>query len=425
MKLRKNILFLSFAFSLLLSGASSAFAQNQSSKNIVKSINGSIDQTVSNIDVYQKTNLSSCAVDTQLYALAKLSTANLQSGVTMPYTGLQLERMAQYFPADTGILNGFSFYGYKTGPSPSMQLYYEVNYTNGVDSFPANTPILFDSLTLTNSNGQSGSGLTPIVITFSTPLAINEGYTISLFNTVTTDTLVLFSNNPGNGGGRYTSFIKIGPTWFNLSQDIDFMIFPFMEKIINTKFTTTADTFFAGETVNFMNDSSSFVFDPQNNSNAFFNDTIYVWNFGDGTDTVAWNASHAFSGQGGNKYTTYNVTLTERVGSWSYANDCSDSFSKSIVIVDSTVSIDSKLSEGNISIFPNPSNGFLNIKINNEQFNNANIEIYNVLGQEVHQSLANNVYEHKINLNAIKNGIYFVKITEGTKSLTKKLIIQH
>lgn len=74
-------------------------------------------------------------------------------------------------------------------------------------------------------------------------------------------------------------------------------------------------------------------------------------------------------------------------------------------------------------IFPNPStNGQINLKWNAENF--TNIQIFSEAGQLVYEDeivSSNNI--HKLNVRDIKAGLYFVKMSNGIKFHTDKLII--
>lgn len=69
-------------------------------------------------------------------------------------------------------------------------------------------------------------------------------------------------------------------------------------------------------------------------------------------------------------------------------------------------------------VYPNPSNGVINIR--NAQ--NTNIEITNILGDVV-TSFNNTNPLISVNLSDQPQGMYFVKISDGNKSTTKKILI--
>jgi hypothetical protein len=73
-----------------------------------------------------------------------------------------------------------------------------------------------------------------------------------------------------------------------------------------------------------------------------------------------------------------------------------------------------------LKVYPNPvSNGVLHVEsnLNTERI----ISLYDVLGKEVIKTTTSNT---TINIANLNSGIYFVKITEGGKTATKKLVVK-
>ncbi len=73
-----------------------------------------------------------------------------------------------------------------------------------------------------------------------------------------------------------------------------------------------------------------------------------------------------------------------------------------------------------ISLYPNPSNtGYVNITSINNGVINA--KVFDILGKKViDASIENN----RLDVNQLKTGIYIIKMTQGTNSTTKKLVIE-
>ena len=75
-----------------------------------------------------------------------------------------------------------------------------------------------------------------------------------------------------------------------------------------------------------------------------------------------------------------------------------------------------------IKIYPNPSNGRFIVELSNFEERSV-ITVSNILGAVVHRSyLESNV--KPIELTNISSGLYFVSVTNGTTTVTKKIIIQ-
>ncbi len=81
--------------------------------------------------------------------------------------------------------------------------------------------------------------------------------------------------------------------------------------------------------------------------------------------------------------------------------------------------------EENIMIMPNPSNGLFNIITTFNEKQNLHFEVMNTLGQVLNKGEFQNVMNNylTLNLSHYENGIYFLKITNGTEKILKRLII--
>lgn len=90
--------------------------------------------------------------------------------------------------------------------------------------------------------------------------------------------------------------------------------------------------------------------------------------------------------------------------------------------VDLTISVTSSLVE-KFSIYPNPTNGLLNIHFNSGfRIQNAELKIYNTTGQIVLQSKIIN-QKSLINISGISSGIYNLCIITDDEVLTKKIVV--
>ena len=81
----------------------------------------------------------------------------------------------------------------------------------------------------------------------------------------------------------------------------------------------------------------------------------------------------------------------------------------------------------NISIYPNPANGIFNIEVKSEGvIDKSIVEVYNVLGQQVHSQAIVNSSSFIVDLSSQPNGIYFYRVVDENSNLIGegKLIIQ-
>jgi|GEM_PF-955842 len=74
----------------------------------------------------------------------------------------------------------------------------------------------------------------------------------------------------------------------------------------------------------------------------------------------------------------------------------------------------------NFSVYPNPSNGVFNVRIDTRK--QATVSVINVLGEEVYKTQLNN-HKHIINLKDAAKGLYFIQIKTDKNTLTKSVIL--
>ena len=86
-----------------------------------------------------------------------------------------------------------------------------------------------------------------------------------------------------------------------------------------------------------------------------------------------------------------------------------------------TLSVDDKISEENVSVYPNPANDELNIKLS--QNLEADIRVFDTLGKLViYQPNVNISGSYSVGVSGLNNGIYFVRINTEAGTVTKKFI---
>lgn len=73
------------------------------------------------------------------------------------------------------------------------------------------------------------------------------------------------------------------------------------------------------------------------------------------------------------------------------------------------------------SVYPNPTQGTY-VNINTSNSDDFNVEVYDILGKAVISQEMNS--NESLNISALKSGVYLVKITQDSNSITKKLIVR-
>ncbi len=120
--------------------------------------------------------------------------------------------------------------------------------------------------------------------------------------------------------------------------------------------------------------------------------------------------------------TNQTYTATEN-GNYAVAvaeNGCTDTSSCLVV---STLSVDERVSEDDIRIFPNPSKGQVTIESFVEGSNAMVIEIHDAAGRQMlHEQIVGQ--RHEITTHGFERGLYFLSIHTERGSLTQKLIME-
>ena len=104
-------------------------------------------------------------------------------------------------------------------------------------------------------------------------------------------------------------------------------------------------------------------------------------------------------------------------------------FSQSEMIVDyvrvyqeSSLSTENNISDGGIQVFPNPTNGLVNLRLD-QKWEGSQLTIYSSQGALVDQRLIQNRLE-RINMDGYTSGIYLLMFGKGEKQVFKKVVVQ-
>ena len=163
------------------------------------------------------------------------------------------------------------------------------------------------------------------------------------------------------------------------------------------------------------------------------NATYYYWSFGDSKTSTDANPVHKYKFPG-----VYSVTL---IASNQYCGSVK-SLRKVIVnnnndprpvTVKNNIDINDNIaiSEMDLNVFPNPSNGLFTLEISNPSESDLTIEVTNVTGQLIYSSeftypsfnSENETYSATLDLHMFTNGIYTLKVITGETAYTAKLVL--
>lgn len=109
---------------------------------------------------------------------------------------------------------------------------------------------------------------------------------------------------------------------------------------------------------------------------------------------------------------------------WKIVGEDCESGQVPVTITVEANGISEALANGSLSIYPNPSNGFFTIDIQNTQAENMEVAVFNLLGQQVAQ-IHNRYTDHltsEINLSQHAAGTYIVQCKVGEQVVFKKYI---
>jgi hypothetical protein len=106
---------------------------------------------------------------------------------------------------------------------------------------------------------------------------------------------------------------------------------------------------------------------------------------------------------------------------WSFLNTSRSGFLNNSVACNMVGWNEENFSE-QVSVFPNPSGGFFSLRLSGN-FNGSRLEIFNPAGQKIKEA---DLFteQNTIDASGLANGIYFIKITNGSRACVKKLILQ-
>ena len=99
-------------------------------------------------------------------------------------------------------------------------------------------------------------------------------------------------------------------------------------------------------------------------------------------------------------------------------NNTTDSASMIAVYVATPVGIEEVPTNDLISLFPNPTNGIVNLNI--DEVDNLKIEIYNSLGAKV---LEEQLQSNKIDLSMLSEGVYFYRLKDDNQLKASNILV--
>lgn len=81
----------------------------------------------------------------------------------------------------------------------------------------------------------------------------------------------------------------------------------------------------------------------------------------------------------------------------------------------------------NFNLYPNPTNGMINISFDVQAKEKTIMRIFDINGKEVYKEKikqSEGIYNKQVDLSGNKKGVYFLQVLQGKESLTKKVVLE-
>lgn len=141
--------------------------------------------------------------------------------------------------------------------------------------------------------------------------------------------------------------------------------------------------------------------------------TSWFWDFGDGNTSTMQNPSHTYTAVG-----NYTVTFIANPGS-----SCSDTTTSAVEVIDNTVAIDD-LQNQQLDVYPNPNDGWINIRLVQDIASPVQFSLYNALGEQVAvMDLEAGADLHAtMDLSNLSSGTYFLRVQSDAIQQVRRVI---
>ena len=89
--------------------------------------------------------------------------------------------------------------------------------------------------------------------------------------------------------------------------------------------------------------------------------------------------------------------------------------------------MNAELTSEPFQVYPNPSSGILNIRLQPEGDIQQTVEVYNHLGQKVESyelSFTKDMPAVEVQLNNLSDGVYFIRVFDGEQVQTRRILLK-
>lgn len=142
--------------------------------------------------------------------------------------------------------------------------------------------------------------------------------------------------------------------------------------------------------------------------------SIEVVGLGTAPFTYNWSNGNTTGSNVGLANGTYTVTVTDYFG-----GTATRTFNLG------TVGINNTAADVKVNVYPNPTNGLVNVSVNLTHSDNVKLEVLNALGSVVNSAdLGNtNAAQHQLDLSDMPTGVYFVKVSAGSAVSVERITL--
>ena len=156
-------------------------------------------------------------------------------------------------------------------------------------------------------------------------------------------------------------------------------------------------------------DSVSLTYFSDSSTNA----TGWTWSFGDGDSSQLQNPTHEYVTTG-----LYDVCLIT-------TNECgSDTICSSYNVI---IGFQEQVNNAGLTLYPNPTEGYINVRLSLPQTGNAILNIYDLNSQLLttkHLNVGVNDPVFQLDLTSFAKGMYFLQIHTDSEIFTQKIAVQ-
>ena len=136
--------------------------------------------------------------------------------------------------------------------------------------------------------------------------------------------------------------------------------------------------------------------------------------------TIPQQALSAFDGEGLNGDWVLTATDSHKDDGGEFLN-----YSLEICSAEPLLGVDENSLE-NFGVYPNPNTGAFTLRFNSNAINDITVEVFDVRGRKVYAKLyePKTTFNEVIQLNNVSSGLYLLQVSDGAKSVTKKMVVQ-